>query len=125
MKTKQVTDEQIAAALLRYGSTRQAADSLGIAQRTLQARRKRPEFQQLWGEVQTDLLKNVTASMQDACAEAVQVLRDALHDESASLQVRVNAADALLRHCLRYNEQTNIIERLDALEGDAIHERIY
>lgn len=120
MKRKSVSDEQIAGALLRYGSTRAAADSLGIAQRTLQARRKRPEFQKLWSEIQSEMLKGVTASLQDAAAEAVQVLRDALHDESATIQVRINAADALLRHCLRYHEQTDILVRLDALEGRSL-----
>lgn len=110
------SDAEICAALLRYGSTRQAADALGLSMRTVQARRKRETFRQLWDEIQRQALQDAAASLRDAAQDAVKALRDIIEDENSSPQLRINAADSILRHCLRYTETCEILQRLDALE---------
>ena len=47
---------------------------------------------------------------------AIDTLSDIVEDENTPTTIKVSAADALLRHGLRYIEANNILVRLEKLE---------
>ena len=49
---------------------------------------------------------------------AVDATREIMDNSDNAPQVRLNAADAILRHGLRLTEQMDILDRLDELEAE-------
>lgn len=64
--------------------------------------------------------ENLTAAcgaLQGALLDAIRTARDILNDTENAPQVRLNAASMVLSNALRYTEQNDILQRLDALEA--------
>lgn len=77
---------------------------------------KKPEFQKKYRTACTNLLKDHTATMQIAMGEAVDVLREVMKDKGNAGGVRVSAAETVLRNGMKMTEQTDILERIEAIE---------
>lgn len=110
------SDEKILGALLSQRSIRRAAGKLGCTQKTISDRLKKPEFRELYNAAKSEQLEAVCATLTSALCGAVSTLCDVMSDGKAPQSVRVSAADALLRHGLRYVEIGEIEKRLTALE---------
>lgn len=61
-------------------------------------------------------IKATSDKLTAATAKAVKTLLEVMQNEQNTPAVRAQAADAVLRHCLRYVEQADILERIKALE---------
>lgn len=85
-------------------------------------RLNQPDFQKKYREACTRLLKDHTAAMQIAMGEAVSVLREVMNNKDCAGGVRVSAAETVLRNGMKMTEQTNILERLEALESGETRE---
>ena len=48
--------------------------------------------------------------------EAIGAMGEVVKDPDAPQQVKLNAAEMIMRNCMKLTEQTDILERLDALE---------
>ena len=116
MAKRRRSPPEIVAALMRYGNTAQAAQALGLSESRLRDLKRTPEIYELWEQTRAEALKDAAASLADGSKEAVQVLRDVMADAEVTPQLRVNAADALLRHTLKYAEIVTIQTRLDNIE---------
>lgn len=81
-------------------------------------RMKKEEFQKKYRAACRDLLKNHTAALQAHMGAAVDATREIMDNSDNAPQVRLNAADAILRHGLRLTEQMDILDRLDELEAE-------
>ena len=117
LKTERINDQQILAALIASGSIRAAAKSAGVAESTIRNRMADPDFRAKYdamrGELLQEAAQGLTARLESATATMAEIMEDGQNPAS----VRVSAADAVLRHALRYVEAADILRRLDALEA--------
>ncbi len=113
---KRLTDEEIVSALIECGTIKGAAESLGVQVKTLYSRMKSEDFKVLYSRTKSDLLKASAAKMQSNLADACDVIAEIMKDADTAQQVRLNAADCIIRNTLKMLEQTDIIERVEELE---------
>lgn len=63
-----------------------------------------------------ELLERNTAALQGHLAGAIEVMGKICQDADTAPQVRLNAADAIIRNSLKLTETTDILARLCELE---------
>ncbi len=114
---KRLTDEEIVSALIECGTIKATAEQLGVQVKTLYSRMKNDSFRDLYHRAKADLVKAATAKMQGYLTDACAVIADIMKDADTAQQTRLNAADCIIRNTLKMLEQTDILERLDALES--------
>lgn len=115
-------DEQILAALIATGAVRPAAKVAGVSETTIRTRLADPDFRVQYEKAKSEILTEACDALSARLTSAVDALYRVLDDDSTPATVKVSAADAILRHGLRYVETANIIRRLDALENGVTHE---
>lgn len=111
-----VSNERIVAALLTSKTMQEAAESCGLTERAIRKRMETPEFRMLYADAKTAILERATTSIQGHTSAAVDTMAEVMKDTKNAPQVRLNAADAVLRNALKLTEQQDILERLSALE---------
>ena len=111
-----VNDDRILAALLSTNSVAEAAKQCKVAKSTVYSRLNDPEFSAKYDAAIRDVVKGVKTALQTKMGTAVDTMAEIMVTTGNSPQVRLNAADAVLRHGLRLTEQIDILERVDALE---------
>lgn len=114
---KNVTNEQLVAALLNTDTIRKAAEVVGLTERAIYARMKQPEFQEIYNQARSDLLNAATARLQSYTSKAITTLVAVMDDDNAAAQVKINAAVNILLYCLRFTEKTDVLQRIEALEA--------
>ena len=112
-----VTDEQIIAALLTAGTHKKAAEAVGLSQTQLYARMRKDAFKAKLAEAKRRVLESATVAAQGRLGEAVATMAAIMGNEENAPQVRLNAAEALLRNGLKLTEQADILERMEQLEA--------
>ena len=115
--TLRATDEKIIAALLSCSTNRAAAAEVGLSERQLYTRMKQPAFRAKLNETKMRILEAATVAAQGRMTEAVAVMADIMGEDENAPQVRLNAAEAIIRNGMKLTEQTDILSRLDALEA--------
>lgn len=110
-------NEQIIDALIRKGTVTGAAKELGMQRQTLYKRMKDKAFQDKFNEAKSEFLRMATTSLQNSSQAAVATLHNIMCDEKSKPQIRINAAAYILQFCGRFTEQTDILDRLERLEG--------
>lgn len=117
-KEKIVTDERLLALLIEHGSVTRVAKIAGISRNAIYMRlRQNEDFRTKYEEAKNAVLQDACGAISTKLETAAAVLYDVATNDRAAVSVRVSAADALLRHGLRYIEQGEIIKRIDALEA--------
>ena len=111
------SDEAILAALLSNASVRRAAKSLNCSCETIRKRLKVPEFMQMYQKAKDEILLEACDLMKARLSAAVSTVMLIMASSESPPQVKLNAADSLLRNCLRYVETADILRRLAALEN--------
>lgn len=96
-KTK-VTDELIIAALVSHRTIKDAAQSVGVTERTIYSRMRDAEFEQLYNCAKTDILRGAVSEVSTQVQDALDVVCNVMHDPKASPQVRLNAAAMILTY---------------------------
>ena len=114
-----LTDEAIAAALIKRGTIRAAAEELQCSPRTLYKRMKAPAFQELYKQAKGELLKAAAAKLSNQIAAAVDVLTEVMNDQEAAAQTRVNAAANVIQYAQKLTTAADFLERLEELERRA------
>lgn len=112
-----VTDEAVIAALLTAGTHKQAAEAVGLSPTQLYARMRKDGFKEKLNEEKRRILERAAIAAQRRMSEAVDVMAEIMTNADNAPQVRLNAADALLRNAARLTEQSDILERVAALEA--------
>ena len=110
-------DETILAALVAAGSVRRAAAVAGVSESTIRNRLKDADFRAAYDAIRGELLQDATASMLSRLENATETLSDVMTDAESPANVRISAADSLLRHCLRYLATCDFERRIAALEA--------
>lgn len=111
------SDGQILEALLMAGSAKQAARRLGCSLSCVRDRLSKPTFKAKFEKAKADALGDAIDNLKIRMSSAVDVLSVTMTKEDTPATVKVSAADAILRHGLRYVEQYEIIKRIEALEA--------
>ena len=114
---KNIPDEVIVAELLSSVSIRAAAKKLGLQERTVYDRMKKPEFKKLYADAKAEVISHATARLQNFANQAVSCLALVMSKKEYAPQVRINAADCLLRYCLKFSEKADITDKIDKLEA--------
>ncbi len=114
---KTTKDEKIIAALLANPTIRAASSACGISESQIYARLRTPEFKARYDEARRGLVERSAAALQSRLAGAVETMGSICEDAEAAAQVRLNAADAIIRNSLKLTEQADILSRLEELEG--------
>lgn len=115
---KALTDESIISAILDHGSIRAAAAALGVQERTIYNRQKKPQFIALFNQAKRDLLLTASHKLQNRTGSAVDTLAKIMNDKEIAPQTRANCAATILQYAAKYAEYCEIIERLESLEAE-------
>ena len=113
---KTLTDEKIIEMLLIHGSVQKAAAALGLSARTIYNRLKDPATRELYAQARGQMLENASTTLCNALGDAVDFLHHTVCDPDAPLALKIQCADSILRHCVRYVETSDVVSRLSALE---------
>lgn len=111
-----MNDERIIAALLSNPTVSEAAKSLGIAPQTIYNKLRGGEFRQKYAEARQLVLDENCFKLQGFVSEAIETLAGICSNNLEKAQIRINAADAVMRHCYRLTELCDILGRLETLE---------
>lgn len=95
---------------------REASKTCGVSETQIYSRLREPEFKARYDEARRELLENATKSLQARTGGAVDTMWKVCQNEENPPQVRLNAAEAILRNSLRFTETTDILEKLQKLE---------
>ncbi len=109
-------DELIISALLSNPTVRAASTACGVSETQIYDRLRNDTFKIRYDKARQELLRQNTAALQGHVSAAIAALAEIVNDREATQQVRLNAAEAIIRNSLKLTEQTDIMTRLDALE---------
>jgi hypothetical protein len=112
-----IDDERILAALIAAGSVRRAAQIADVSESTIRNRMADPAFRAKFDKLRGDILQEATAGLTAKLESATGTMAEIMEDKQNPASVRVSAADAVLRHSLRFVECADVLRRLDALEA--------
>jgi hypothetical protein len=79
-------------------------------------------FQNAYREARSEVVRQAIAQAQNACSEAVDVLRGIMNDDKSPASTRVSAAKSVLETSIKAVELEDIINRIKKLE-DKIQNR--
>lgn len=111
-----VSDEMMLSALLKHGSQSGAAKALGINRSTISKRLEREDFKKRYESAKDEAYVEAVAVMKMGLGDAVKVLHRVMTNPNNAETVRVQAADAYLRHSLRYVESADLLRRIQRVE---------
>ena len=105
------------AALLTAPNKTEAAQAAGISPRTLRDYLADPAFQAEYKRAFAGLVEDATRQAQQSIAPALATLREIVESEDENAQARISAARSILEYSMKLTEQTDILARLEELEG--------
>ena len=111
-----VADERIIAALLQHSTNREAAESVGLTEAQLYNRMKSEPFKAKLSEAKAKVLQAAAASASGRIGEALAVMLDVMSNTKNAPQIRLNAADGVLRNSLRLIDAADVQARIERLE---------
>lgn len=109
-------DEMLISALLQCPTTRAAAEMCGVSESKIYSRLRTPAFKKKYDQARRELLERGCAALQGLMGDAIDAMAEIVRDKETSQQVRLNAAEMILRNGMKVTEQMDILSRLDALE---------
>ena len=118
-----ISDDELIIALLAGGSVRRAAKVLCISPQAIQ-KRLTGDLKKRYEEERLRLFGNISDELNAASELAVSTLSETISNTELPASIRVQAADSILRHTLRYYEAASFEKRLRALEEGRQLERL-
>lgn len=112
---KSITDEQLIAALLSFGTVKQAAEHLNVSRRTVYNIMRTESFEKVYEGVAKDSLALCMLSLQARLDEAVEVIVEIMEDKSINPQTRLLAAQTIVKGICNIRE---VSERLRLREEE-------
>ncbi len=110
--------EQAVAALITSSSIAEAAQTVGIGERTLFTWLQDSEFKEQYRQARREVVGQALANLQRTSSIAVSTLSEIMEDRSAPASSRVSASKAVLELAIRAVELEDVIKRLEVLEGE-------
>lgn len=111
-----IRQDRFLKALLEAPSIEKACELAGINKTTGYKYLKDEKFLMEYRKLRREAMQQVTARLQKTSEEAVNVLRDVMHDKEASPSARVQSAKNILEIAYRSIELDDIQERIESIE---------
>ena len=115
-KASERRDELVLAALLSNSTVRAAATACDVSETQIYSRLRNKEFREKYDRARRDLLDQSTAYIQGLVSEAIKKMYDVMNNEDAAPQVQLNAAESIIRTCLKLTEQQDILQQIQELQ---------
>jgi hypothetical protein len=109
-------DDNLAAALAAGRTLREAAEAVGVSERTATRRAAEPGFRRRVTELRAAMVQGALGRLSDAMAEAADTLRRLLRAKRES--ARLGAARAIYEIGCKLRETVDLEERIAALENN-------
>lgn len=113
---KSVSDERIICALLSNDTRKAAAKSLGIKAETLATRMKSADFQEKYQTAKAEMVKDITNAVQSRTLKAINAICEMMENPGISDQVRLHAADLIVRYSIEFTKTELILNRMERIE---------
>ena len=113
---KSVSDERIICALLSNDTRKAAAKSLGMKSETLATRMKSADFQEKYQTAKAEMVKDITNAVQSRTLKAINAICEMMENPGISDQVRLHAADLIVRYSLEFTKTELILNRMERIE---------
>lgn len=111
-----MTDETIITALISNPNIKEAAKSLQITTQAIYKRLKDDGFKEKYAEARKSVLEYNCWVLQLYISDAIEEMHRIIMDQNVSTQIRLNACDAIIRHCYRMTELTEVLPKLEKFE---------
>ena len=109
-KNSNISDEQILSALVTCKTQEQAAEQLGFSTRQLYDRIRNNEFKALYNAYKTEILRRTVNNITILQNRAISVYNEILSDPNADINVKLKAADSVMKH---YNPMKLALEEME------------
>ncbi len=106
-------------AMLSGSNFLEASQAAGVAQSTVWRWMREPDFKQALRDGRLELMEGAVGSIQQACSEAVDVLRSVMNNQESPCSSRVTAAKCVIEMALKAVELQDLTARIEALEQAA------
>ena len=116
-KGKGITDEQLVVAILDHGTIREAAQAVGLAERTVYDRMTKSNFQAVYRAAKNDLIRSAVLNLNRRIQSAVDVVASIMEDEEINPATRLQAAQTILNNAAKF------ATRLQADEAAVVSQR--
>lgn len=113
---RKVSREAAVTALIAQPTIKAAAASCGIAEKTLHAWLKEPDFADRVRAAQEAITRQTMGRVLATIGKAIDTLVEVMEDPEGPPATRVTAARALLDHSLKVYELDTVQRRLDDIE---------
>lgn len=124
-----VNDEKLIAALLENTTVRAAAKAAGVSESTMFKRLTDEQFVHAVHEQRHYLLLEAANNVQRRISEAVDVIAEIMHDEEAPPQIRLSAAESVIKNAFEISHKFACSENnlkpsiTDMIEQELIQKR--
>ena len=108
---KKSSDEQIIAALLQFGSMREAAAACNISPRTIYDRLEDREFRALYMSAKSDIVRKAIFSINEKLSGAVDAVAEIMTDKDVNPAVRLQAAQVIFNNAGKFSDRLTIEEK--------------
>ena len=107
---KKVSDEEILAALMKYGTIKDASTATGASVRAIYDRMHEREFKALYEAARADALRQATSSLNGRITKAVETIEAIMDDMEAPAAIRLQAANTLLANVEKFAGRLQEVE---------------
>ena len=116
--SKKVSDETIISALLAHGTIRSAAAAAGISERTIYNRLHDRDFMPKYKAAKSDIIRAAVFNLNSQIQAAVDVVVSIMSDQDNNPQIRLNAAEIIMRQAGRFADRLQTEENSVAADFD-------
>lgn len=101
-KSQVASDEKIIAALLQFGTIKEAADNAGTTTAFIYERMKVPEFIALYRGAKNDIVRAAVFNINKQLGAAVDTVAEIMQDKTVNPATRLQAAQTLLNNASKF-----------------------
>ena len=101
-KSQVASDEKIIAALLQYGTMKEAAEAAGTTSTFIYERMKKADFMALYRGAKNDIIRAAVFSLNKQLGAAVDTVAEILQDKEVNPATRLQAAQTLLNNASKF-----------------------
>ena len=107
---KKVSDEEILAALMKYGTIKEASAATGASQRSIYDRMHQRAFRVMYEAAKADALREATFILNGRITKAVETIENIMDDGEAPAAIRLQAANAILANVEKFALRLSEVE---------------
>ena len=101
-KSQVASDEKIIAALLQYGTMKEAAEAAGTTSAFIYERMKTADFMALYRGAKNDIIRAAVFSLNKQLGAAVDTVAEIMQDKEVNPATRLQAAQTLLNNASKF-----------------------